>query len=107
MSEETPKAPEPFVLDFIPQAKDLVYTADPDDPLAPHVLTFIVRKATWQDKVDYILRMKRMGETMEKRSMRQWFKDQNIFVTIEDEQVVFCHLDFIRSLVSRNSKENE
>lgn len=85
---------------YKPNPKELVITQDPDDPKVT-TLAFVVRQATWHDKVKFILRMKSKlasEDIMEKRWLRSFFKNEENYLCIEDEEVTVINGNFILGL---------
>lgn len=90
---------------YIPQDCDLIYTIDPDNPKKLNsVIAMVVRKATREDKIKYILRQQPQlpaGYEFEKKTLRDWFKGDQ-YLCIEGEDIVFIAPEFIMGLAHRN-----
>lgn len=93
---------------YIPKNHDLIYTMDPDDPKAPPTIALVVRKASRDDKIKYVLRMQSKlpeGHELEKKTLRSWFKGDQ-YLCIEGEEIIFVNPDFILGLAHRNDSES-
>jgi len=76
----------------------MVYTSDPDDAKAPQTLAFVVRRANRADKVKFVLRSQSKlspGEELDKKVLRDFFKSNDIFLAIEDDEVTLIHQENI------------
>src|SRR5690348_15283822 len=97
------KTEKPNHTTYIPRAKEMVWTRDrdldnPTNEDLPPTMAFVVRRATRDDKIKYILRMKSKltpGDALDKKSLRDFFKNENAFLCIEDEEVTMVISDYI------------
>jgi hypothetical protein len=90
------------------ESKDIIDTSDPENLDAPPTLAFVVRRATWQEKVKYVIRQKTKlspGEDLDKKALREWFKEPEIYLCIENDEVTMIHKRYIVSLAHRNKQE--
>ena len=93
---------------YIPKDHDLIYTMDPDDPKTPSTIALVVRKATRNDKIRYVLRVQSKlpeGQELEKKALRSWFKEDQ-YLCIEDEEIIFVNPNFILGLAHRSDSES-
>lgn len=91
---------------YAPKDHDLIYTLDPDDPKAPPTIALVVRKATRDDKIKYVLRMQSKlpeGQELEKKTLRDWFKGDQ-YLCIEGEEITFVAPQFIACLAHRSEE---
>lgn len=92
---------------YKPNAKELVITCDPDDVKVTNI-AFVVRVATFQDKVKYVLRTLREmepNEQADKLTLREFFKNPEIYLCIEEDEVTMMKGEFILSKASDEIEE--
>jgi hypothetical protein len=89
---------------FEPEDKDMVMVEDCDNPQAEQTMMFVVRRATEQDKIAFVVRMKAMlanNEEIDEETLKVFFANANIFLCIENEEICLIDGIYFSKLVYR------
>ena len=95
-------------MSFEPQAKDIVKSIDPENKAADPVITFVVRRATREDKEGFVNRMKLelgSGETIDDDSFKAMMESTKIYLCIENDEITLVSEENITELVFREGVE--
>jgi hypothetical protein len=82
---------------YVPQNGDLIYTIDPDGLETTPTIAMVIRQATRQDKINYVLRMQAQlppDQELEKKTLRAWFKGVQ-YLCMEGEEITLIDPEFI------------
>lgn len=97
-------------MSFEPRAKDIVKSIDPENKNAEPVITFVVRRATREDKESFVNRMKLelgSGETIDEDSLKAMMENNRVFLCIENDEITLIDQENIPELVFREGVEIE